>query len=268
MVVAPEFAHERTRVLLPLMRYIYEYAARYFDLRFLVIGASPLHIVEYEAVLGFKALPALKRPHVVFDKQPMAMAAALELRKVPEWLREQYGHLSIEQNLYAYFVEARFDNLLFPGVRYDGSSVSGMAPELVDEFFNRRTNIFAELESIRRSKWLTDDEIALIWSMRDAGRTTRDIAAAIGRSKDTVYHVLRQKTYQNDRHRPSRATKPRKAVRKHHSRWLPGEKAQDIYDFLKAGYPNVDVAWAVGCSISTVQRHKTAMREQQKVALI
>ena len=131
-----------------------------------------------------------------------------------------------------------------------------------------RTNIFAELESIRRSKWLTDDEIALIWSMRDAGRTTRDIAAAIGRSKDTVYHVLRQKTYQNDRHRPSRATKPRKAVRKHHSRWLPGEKAQDIYDFLKAGYPNVDVAWAVGCSISTVQRHKTAMREQQKVALI
>ena len=165
MVVAPEFAQERARVLLPLMRYIYEYATRYFDLRFLVIGASPLHIVEYEAVLGFKALPALKRPHVVFENRPMAMAAALELRKVPDWLREQYGHLSIEQNLYAYFVEARFDNLLFPGVRYDGSSVSGMAPELVDEFFNKRTRTFAELEGrdlLRLHQAFKSDELRAV----------------------------------------------------------------------------------------------------------
>lgn len=146
MVVSPRFTQERVRVLLPLMRFVYEYATRYFDLRFLVIGASPLHIFEYEAVLGFKQLPMLKRPHAAFDNQPMAMAAALDLRRGPDWLREQYGHLDIEQNLYTYFVEARFENLQFPGVRYDGSSIAGMSPELIDEFFNKRTNLFAELK--------------------------------------------------------------------------------------------------------------------------
>lgn len=118
-----------------------------------------------------------------------------------------------------------------------------------------RENIFYELEGIRRSKWLTEDEIERIRLWYGEGTTMKEIASALGRSVDSVRRVLRNTTYRS-RQRPSRPIVKKEPTRKHHPRWLPLSKVYEIMDLLAGGYSVVDIAWAVGCSRTTVQRLK------------
>lgn len=116
-----------------------------------------------------------------------------------------------------------------------------------------RENIFDELQSIRRPRWLTEEEVDMVKNWRGKGMTVKEIALAFDRSADSIRRVLNNKTYRK-RQRPGRPIVKKDHVRKRHPRWLPLPKVQEALDLIAGGYPNTDIAWAVGCSQTTVQR--------------
>ncbi|MDD3800088.1 MAG: hypothetical protein PHE36_13025, partial [Novosphingobium sp.] len=56
LAIDPRFRSASGRILLPLMKFMYEYARRQFDTRHLVIAVNPRHVGFYESILCFRRL--------------------------------------------------------------------------------------------------------------------------------------------------------------------------------------------------------------------
>ncbi|MCL1860178.1 MAG: hypothetical protein FWG52_01410 [Proteobacteria bacterium] len=141
----------KDRVIIPLLKFLYEYAEYRFYTRHLVIAAHPQHIGFYEDVLCFRRLP---RPpgdrNDIYNDAP-AVGAHLDLEKVKEVFFQKYADAPLEKNLHHYFTVAALPNGQFPHQRFDTAADPVMTPELIDYFFNQKTKIFSALsqEEIR-----------------------------------------------------------------------------------------------------------------------
>ncbi len=83
------------------------------------------------------------------------MGASLDLYHAPEVFKLAYGHKKQRKNLYEYFVKTVLPNIVVPNRRYYTTNDPVMTPELLDYFFNQRTQVFANLED--RKKGLLRD---------------------------------------------------------------------------------------------------------------
>ena len=138
-------------ILFPLMKFMYEYATRCFDTRHLVIAVNPRHIPMYESLLFFERLR--QGPAVSYDfvNGKAAIGAHLDLKAAPERYRRCYDHKPPEKNLYRYFTQIRLPNIVFPDKRFFTTNDPVMTPELIDHFFNRRTQVFARLDDRQKA---------------------------------------------------------------------------------------------------------------------
>ena len=131
------------RILIPLLKFLYEYAEYRFDIRHLIIAAHPRHIGFYEDVLCFRRLSCVD--HYDLVNGAPAVGAYLDLEKAKEVFSERYAGVPLGENLYHYFIVAALPNGQFPHQRFDTTTDPVMTPELIDYFFNRRTKIFSAL---------------------------------------------------------------------------------------------------------------------------
>ncbi|GHU29410.1 hypothetical protein AGMMS50256_14240 [Betaproteobacteria bacterium] len=136
-------------VLFPLMKFMYEYCTTFFDTRHLVIAVNPRHIEMYESLLFFQRLSANVVENYDFVNGAPAVGATLDLMEAPEIFRKCYDSKPPYQNLYAYFTQIRLPNIEFPNRRFYTTNDPVLTPELVDYFFNIRTDTFRDL-SVRR----------------------------------------------------------------------------------------------------------------------
>lgn len=121
-----------------------------------------------------------------------------------------------------------------------------------------RPNILEELKAIRRKGQMSNEEITEIRSLLSQGMTQREVAKRMGRSVDSVRRVQHNPNYQRTTWRRNWKTyEAMPKVRKRHPRWLASEKVREVKELIEAGYPSRDIAWAVGCSVSAVQRIKS-----------
>lgn len=132
-------------ILLPLVKFMYEYASRQFDTRHLVIAVNPRHIGFYETVLCFRRLAQRPVAHYDFVNGAPAVGAHLDLASAPLNFRRRYDHLPPAKNLYRYFTATVIPNIVFPEKRFYTTTDPVMTPDLIDHFFNRRTQVFANL---------------------------------------------------------------------------------------------------------------------------
>lgn len=132
-------------MLFPLMKFMYEYSTRFFDTRHLVIAVNPNRIGLYEAILFFKRLRQNTVDHYDFVNGAPAVGAHLDLKLAPEVFRRCYGKKSDKKNLHRYFVDIELANIQFPDKRFFTTNDPVMTPELLDYFFNKRTDVFARL---------------------------------------------------------------------------------------------------------------------------
>ena len=150
LAVHPMFRKTGGVILFPLMKFMYEYAAQYFDTRHLLIAVNPNRIEMYESVLFFERLVANVVENYDFANGAPAVGASLDLRFAPAILEKVYAKKSPRKNLYQYFTKVRLPNLMLPNRRYFTTNDPVLTPELLDHFFNVRTNGFASLDQRKK----------------------------------------------------------------------------------------------------------------------
>jgi GNAT superfamily N-acetyltransferase len=156
LAVHPDFRKTGGAILFPLMKFMYEYCRAYFDTRHLVIAVNPDRIEMYESLLFFERLQEQVVGNYDFANGAPAVGATLDLRRAPELFKREYGRRKPRKNLYQYFTEVKLPNIELPKRRYFTTNDPVMTPELLDHFFNQRTQTFEQLD---------DRKKALLWSI-------------------------------------------------------------------------------------------------------
>lgn len=155
LAVHPKFRKTGGTILFPLMKFMYDYCTTFFDTRHLVIAVNPNRIEMYESLLFFQRLAENFVANYDFANGAPAVGASLDLHHAPEVFKLAYGHKKPQKNLYQYFVKTVLPNIVVPNRRYYTTNDPVMTPELLDYFFNQRTQVFANLED--RKKGLLHD---------------------------------------------------------------------------------------------------------------
>ena len=145
LAIDRRFRSASGRILLPLLKFMYEYATRQFDTRHLVIAVNPRHIGFYEAILCFRRLKQNPVAHYDFVNGAPAVGAHLDLRAALTSFRKRYSGLPPEKNLYRYFTDTFLSNIHWPLKRFYTTTDPIMVPTLMDHFFNQRTRTFERL---------------------------------------------------------------------------------------------------------------------------
>ncbi len=151
LAIHPAFQGFGGMVLLPLLKFLYEYCTGLFDTRHLVIAVHPRHIETYESLLFFRRLSGKVVPSYDFVNGAPAVGATLDLKHAPEILRKYYGHRPLRRNLHHYFVAMRLPNIELPNRRFYTTNDPVMTPQLIDYFFNRKTEVFANLSPRKKT---------------------------------------------------------------------------------------------------------------------
>ena len=179
LAIDPKFRGGAGGLLFPLMKFLYDYCRSYFDTRHLLIAVDPARIEMYESLLFFERLADAEVGTYDFAQGAPAVGARLDLQALPARLKQGFGGRPARRDLYRYFVEARFPNVVVPQRRYFTTNDPVMTPAMLDHFFNRRTAVFATLDERRRM---------LLRSIYDLP-AYRDVLPAVGTSAST--HTLR-----------------------------------------------------------------------------
>ena len=145
LAVRKDFRRTGGTILFPLMKFMYEYCTRYFDTRHLLIAVNPNKIEMYEALLFFERLSARVVEHYAFANGAAAVGAWLDLQHAPARFEAAYAGQPTKRDLYTYFVKTALPQLQLPARPYFTTNDPVMTPALLDEFFNRREPVFAQL---------------------------------------------------------------------------------------------------------------------------
>lgn len=155
LAVHPKFRKTGGTILFPLMKFMYDYCTSFFDTRHLVIAVNPNRIEMYESLLFFQRLAENFVANYDFANGAPAVGATLDLYHAPDVFKKAYGHKKPRKNLYQYFVKTVLPNIVVPNRRYYTTNDPVMTPELLDYFFNQRTQVLANLDD--RKKGLLHD---------------------------------------------------------------------------------------------------------------
>lgn len=145
LAVHPEFRKTGGAILFPLMKFMYEYCTTFFDTRHLVIAVHPNRIEMYESLLFFKRLAESEVHKYDFANGAPAVGATLDLRRAPKKYKATYASKPQRKNLFDYFVRTKLPNIMLPQRRYHTTNDPVMTTELLDYFFNQRTQVFEHL---------------------------------------------------------------------------------------------------------------------------
>jgi hypothetical protein len=150
LAVHPNYRKTGGSILFPLMKFMYEYCTTFFDTRHLVIAVNPNRIELYESLLFFRRLTAHVVENYDFANGAPAVGAWLDLRHAPTIFKHVYGAKPPRRNLSAYFTEIKLPNIQLPQRRYYTTNDPVLTPDLLNYFFNVRTNGFATLDQHRK----------------------------------------------------------------------------------------------------------------------
>ncbi len=159
LAVHPRFRKSGGAILFPLMKFMYQYSTTFFDTCHLVIAVNPDRIEMYESLLFFKRLASRAVANYDFANGAPAVGATLNLVQASKIFKKVYGDKTKRKNLYYYFVKSKLKNIILPTRRYFTTNDPVMTPEMLDYFFNQRTQVFAQLSE--REKLL----LAAIYNM-------------------------------------------------------------------------------------------------------
>jgi hypothetical protein len=150
LAVHPKFRNTGGSILFPLMKFMYEYCTTFFDTRHLVIAVNPDRIELYESLLLFERLTENLVNNYDFANGAPAVGASVDLHSAPARMKRVYKGKSMQKNLYLYFLRTALPNIVMPGRRYFTTNDPVMTPDLLDYFFNQKTQTFEDLNDRER----------------------------------------------------------------------------------------------------------------------
>lgn len=185
LAIHPSFRKSGGKVLFPLMKFMYEYCVRFFDVRHLVIAVNPERIALYEALLFFQRLDQAKVENYDFANGAPAVGATLDLEMAPVHFRRCYGHRNGMGNLHRYFVQHPLPNIRYPLRQTYRQNDPVMTPALLHYLFNQRTNAFLCMD---------DRQVALLHSIYDDS-TFEGVLPAITGAPHTTDEIRRHRRH-------------------------------------------------------------------------
>jgi len=150
LAVHRKFRKTGGAVLFPLMKFMRDYCSGFFDTRHLVIAVNPDRIEMYESLLLFDRLAQKTVTSYDYANGAPAIGATLDLQVASRQFSEIYASKPPRRNLHQYFFEATLANIERPRRPYHTTNDPVMTPEMLDYFFNQRTQCFAELEDRKK----------------------------------------------------------------------------------------------------------------------
>lgn len=151
LAVHPKFRKTGGSILFPLMKFMYEYCTTFFDTRHLVIAVNPNRIELYESLLFFQRLTESSVDNYDFANGAPAVGASLDLHQAPAVFKRVYGAKKPQKNLHNYFIETVLPNIVIPNRRYYTTNDPVMTADLLNYFFNQRTDVFSRLEARKKN---------------------------------------------------------------------------------------------------------------------
>ena len=150
LAVHPKFRKTGGAILFPLMKFMYEYSTTFFDTRHLVIAVNQNRIEMYESLLFFQRLTANVVEEYDFANGAPAVGASLDLLFAPAVFKNVYGKAGAAQpgGLLPRRRTAQHQPAQAALLHHQRS---GDDPELLDYFFNVRTQGFANLDDRKES---------------------------------------------------------------------------------------------------------------------
>lgn len=145
LAIAKNFNGPRIEVLFPMLKFLYEYCIHYFGVDYKLIAVNPRHIDFYEGVLCFEEIENRLVEKYDFVNGHPAYGRFLNLREAYARFAAIYGMREPNRNLFSYFTSVKLPNLEYPDRRFYKVSDPVMTPELLNYFFNEKTNIFRNL---------------------------------------------------------------------------------------------------------------------------
>jgi len=156
LAVHPDMRKTGGAILFPLMKFMHQYCTEYFDTRHLVIAVNPEKIELYEALLFFQRLQEMPIDKYDFANGAPAVGATLDLSHAAELFKVGYKGRPLRKNLHRYFFGLQLPNIKLPTRRYHTTNDPVMTPELLDHFFNKKTQLLDGLDDRKKS---------LLWSI-------------------------------------------------------------------------------------------------------
>ena len=145
LAVHPDFRKTGGAILFPLMKFMYEYCTTFFDTRHVVIAVHPTRIEMYESLLLFTRLKENEVANYDFANGAPAVGASRDLRTAPKHFKRVYGNKKPSKNMYEYLMRLKMPNIVLPNRRYFTTNDPVMTTDMLDYFFNQRTNVFRAL---------------------------------------------------------------------------------------------------------------------------
>ena len=138
-------------ILFALMKLLFWQCSQVFNIRHLLMAAHPKHIRIYEGLLFFKRLSQYEVVSYDFVNGAPALGAWVDVQDADA----QYAQLSdlarSKKHLYRDICQLLPpDPDSFPGTKRDWLMPTAMAPEVLDYFFNQRTQVFTQLDARKR----------------------------------------------------------------------------------------------------------------------
>ena len=151
LAVHPKHRKTGGAILFPLMKFMHAYCTRFFDTRHLVIAVNPYHIELYESLLSFRRLPQKTVAAYDFANGAPAVGATLDLSQAETLFAKAYTGKPPRKSLHHYFFRMELPNIKLPARRYYTTNDPVMTADLLDYFFNRKTQGFAQLDARKKA---------------------------------------------------------------------------------------------------------------------
>ncbi|MFM8314820.1 MAG: N-acyl amino acid synthase FeeM domain-containing protein, partial [Deltaproteobacteria bacterium] len=126
-------------VLFPLLKYLYRYCVNFFGVDYMVIAVNPSRSDFYEAVLFFQRITSQIVAKYDFVQGAPALGAYLDLRLFYQTLATYYGNKKESKNFFNFFTGDIPSNFVYPDRQYYKITDPVMTPEMLNYFFNQKT---------------------------------------------------------------------------------------------------------------------------------
>lgn len=145
LAIKKSFRSNRGLVLLPLIKYLFEYLRSYMGLDAFVIAVNPRQVDFYEGLILCERLKSKAIKEYNFANGAPAVGLFCSLSRFVRNFQKYYSHLPDKNNLHRFFFSQAPKNCLFPSREFEKSLDPAMSPKMLDYFFREKSDVFQVL---------------------------------------------------------------------------------------------------------------------------
>lgn len=175
LVIHPDYRRHKGGILLfPMMKLMYEYAKHYFGVSSLIVTVEPRTASFYKALLLFEDV---QDGFLSSYLGAPAQVLRLNLETAEDRFKKIYSDKSASKNLYHFFVEQHFPQIIYPERNYYKVSDSVVTSDYFQKVFLNKLKI--QLSNDQREHLKNFDPMNFFEVLRKEGRFASDLKAVV-----------------------------------------------------------------------------------------